>query len=220
MEDIEGVFITHEHSDHIKGLKVLLKKHSFFLFLHESIYDYLKDDLETIDSDRIILIEPDKPIEYEGVVIKPFEVSHDARMTLGFTFYSINRVLSIATDIGYVSEKLVETLKEAEFLVLESNHDEALVEVGPYPYVLKQRILGERGHLSNKNAALLIARLFKEAGNLKVVLLAHLSEHNNYPELALMSVTGLLRKEGIEVDEDLIVHVATRNQVTELYRIS
>lgn len=219
IDEIEGVFITHEHSDHISGLKILAKHHDFFLYLHQLTYDYLSELLCDVPLERIIFVEEQKPIHVGEIAIKPFEVSHDAIMTLGYNFYYEDKQLSIATDVGAITEDLVEELSQADFLVLESNHDENLVEVGPYPYLLKQRILGDQGHLSNRSAAELIVRLLNDYGKLRFVVLAHLSENNNYPELAYMHATNVLEKAGYLLGEDIVLCVARRKQITEVYQM-
>lgn len=218
MADIDAVFVTHEHSDHIKGLAVLAKRFDFSIFIARSIYLLLQEQLSHIPIERFVFIE-DGCLELDDLFIEIFSVSHDATQTFGFTFEQDGKKIGIATDIGFISDKARQALSDCDFLVLESNHDEHLVEVGRYPYILKQRILSERGHLSNKSAGEFIADLFLESGRLKYIVLAHLSQENNYPELAYLSVEQVLAKREIEVGRDVMVSVALRRQISERFRI-
>ncbi len=213
MEDIDAVFLSHIHSDHTRGLEVLFKNYSFTLYAHEDV-------LEALDLSPGRRIKPlNGPVAVEDLLIEAFELPHDAPSTQGFRLSYEDKVLSIATDLGHVPEEVASMLMPSDFLVLEANHDEELVRMGPYPYSLKRRILGDEGHLSNEDAARLISRIYKENRRLRFVMLAHLSEKNNYPELAQMSVEKILKEEGIQVGRDLLVEVASRDHCSHVYRI-
>lgn len=213
MENVVAVFISHVHSDHTRGLRVLMKRYGFILYAHASVLEAM----ELEESHRTKAIQGDVMIG--EMRIKSFPLPHDAETTLGFRIDYDEKHLGIVTDLGYVPEEVEEILLPCDFLVLESNHDENLVRMGPYPYPLKQRILGEEGHLSNEAAGELIARLYKARKKLRFVMLAHLSEKNNYPELARMSVEHVLEKEGIRPGKDLLLDVAHRDHCTAIYRI-
>lgn len=211
--DVDAVFLSHAHIDHTRGLDVLFKRHNFDLYAHESVLE----GMGLHPGRRIKALQGG--IDLNELKIESFELPHDAPVTLGFRMSYERKVLSIVTDLGHAPEEVVDMLLPSDFLVLEANHDEELVRVGPYPYSLKRRILGEEGHLSNESAARLISKIFKEERRLRFVMLAHLSEKNNYPELAKMSVEKILEEEGIEVGRDLLLDVAHRDHCTEVYRI-
>ncbi|NLY37604.1 MAG: MBL fold metallo-hydrolase [Tissierellia bacterium] len=214
IEDIDAVFLSHVHGDHTRGLEVLFRRHGFDLYAHESVLEAL----HLSPNDRVKALTGGI-VDLDALRIESFELPHDAPMTLGFRMGYNDKFLSIATDLGHVSESVMEMLRPSDFLILEANHDEELVRVGPYPYHLKRRILGQEGHLSNEAAGRLISRLYKEEKRLRFVMLAHLSEKNNYPELARISVEKILEEEGIEVGRDLILDVAHRDHCTAVYRI-
>lgn len=213
MENIEAVFISHIHSDHTRGLRVLMKRYGFILYADETVLEAL----ELEEGPRIKAIRGD--IFIGEMKVKSFKLPHDADATLGFRIDYDEKHLGIVTDLGYVPEEVEELLLSCDFLVLEANHDENLVRMGPYPYPLKRRILGEEGHLSNEAAGRLIAKIYKARKKLRFVMLAHLSEKNNYPELARMSVEHVLEEEGIRPGRDLLLDVAHRDHCTAVYRI-
>lgn len=217
MSEIQAVFISHDHSDHIKGLKTLVKQFDFDLYIDRGIYEKLKNDLKISDS-RLFFID-EMSFCYEDLLIDIVDISHDATRTFGFSFSCDEKKLSVITDVGIITESVYNTIKDSDFLVIESNHDELLVENSRYPYHLKKRILSESGHLSNRDCGKLIASLYGESKRLKVALLAHLSDENNYPDLAMLSVTRELANAGIEVGKDLLLEIAHRKQITSVYRI-
>lgn len=215
MEDVDAVFISHIHSDHTRGLEVLAKNENFnfTIYSHEDTLD----DLKVKDRDRLIPLNG--PVDIEGLLIESFFLPHDAPSTLGFRLSYDEKILSIATDLGHMPQEVFDMIKPSDFLVLESNHDEELVRMGPYPYSLKRRILGEEGHLSNEMAAQVIKDVYQSHRRLRFVMLAHLSEKNNLPELAMMTVEKTLEDQGIRVGKDLLVEVAHRDHSSGLYRI-
>lgn len=218
MEAIDAVFVTHEHSDHVRGLAVLAKGFDFKIFMAREIYAHLSDRLSHIPLERFEFIDPGE-FEWGDLTIEVFPLSHDAQAIYGYAFSQDQKKLGIATDSGYMNGEAREALWDADFLVIEANHDEHLVEAGRYPYALKQRILSDRGHLSNTMAAEFIAELFHENRRLKYCVLAHLSEENNYPELAYKSVEKVLARHEIELGKDLMISVAQRRQISERFRI-
>ncbi len=173
---IERIFLTHAHSDHTNGLRVFLKKYGPTVYLTEKMDDELQiiiDDVYYIDGD----------IEIEDLIVKPIKTSHDAADSNGYIFISNNKSLMYMTDTGYINIRNYNKLKNHDVYVLESNHDIEMLMNGKYPYHLKQRILGDKGHLSNKDCAYYLAQFTSE--KTKEVVLAHLSEHNNDPDKAL-----------------------------------
>lgn len=213
IENIKHVIISHAHSDHIKGLKVLQKKYDFKIHMHKTSYEYVYD---YIIKDRVLLFE-DRVI-IEDLNIKAVEVPHDFDKTFGFVIKNNKKTISVITDLGYIDERIMSEIKKTNFLVIEANHEEDMVHTGPYPYALKRRILGEGGHISNTVAANIIKDIYN-GGNLDIAILAHLSSTNNYPELAIMSVEGILKKNGIINGKDIIIDITYKDRATPIYRM-
>lgn len=177
--EIGGIFITHEHVDHIKGLRVLLKRFPIPVYITRRTYSGA--GLQ-VDPCLLQLIEADDRISIGDTVVESRSKLHDAADPCLFTFYYRSRKISIITDVGQPCRNVIDAVRDADIIFLESNHDEEMLTNGPYPYYLKRRISGKLGHLSNRQAASLI-RDYASA-NLEHVFLAHLSETNNTPEIA------------------------------------
>lgn len=199
-EDLSGILITHEHSDHIQGAGVLVRKYGIPIYATAETFCAMKKgkvSVGKIDDSLYRQIVPETACTIGELHVTPFSVSHDAANPVAYVFEANGKKIGMATDLGVYTEKTIEHLKDSEILYVESNHDVNMLMVGGYPYYLKQRILGEQGHLSNESAAGLLCRLYHE--KLKYVLLAHLSKENNYPDLAYETVRAeLLQLTGAE----------------------
>lgn len=193
-DGIDAIFITHEHSDHISALEVFLKKHPIPVHVSEiSAKKLLARDLPQI-SDNLVIHPPVFTEKVGGLEISSFITPHDSMGSVGYRLRFCEgdrcREIGIATDIGFVSEAVLCGLDGCESLVVESNHDVDMLKCGSYPYDLKKRILSNRGHLSNADCALLVSRLCRNGA--KNILLAHLSEENNEPEIAYDEVASAI----------------------------
>ena len=191
---IEAILITHEHSDHIKGIRVFANKYSIPVFATEKTWTKLTS-LEIKDSYKNIFV-PNKDFTIGNITISPFSTPHDAIDSCGFSFFCDNEKNTIATDLGHINEYLLSKMQESNKILLESNHDINMLKTGPYPWQLKQRILGNYGHLSNALSAQTIEYLIKNGT--KNFILGHLSEENNFPELALETVKSRLKLHDID----------------------
>ena len=186
--DLSGILVTHEHSDHIQGLGVFCRKHAIPIYATKGTLMGIKacKSLGEMPDNIFREIQADVPFEIGNLTVKPFAISHDANEPTGFRVEKEEKSVAIATDLGVYDDYVVDKLKNLNAIVLEANHDVHMLEVGPYPYPLKQRVLGSRGHLSNELSGRLLCDILHEG--LQHILLGHLSKENNYPELAYETV--------------------------------
>ena len=194
VSDIDGVLITHEHNDHISGLKKLADYVP--LYCHERTFEAIpfKKEIER----NLALADLDNGFCIKNVYIMPFRVPHDAQYPLGFCFYRNGIKAAYATDLGHVPDYIVNNLSDCHLLFIESNHDEDMLKFGSYPEALKKRILSKNGHLSNKTAGEVLKRL--AGGRLRSVILGHLSLENNRPEKARACAEDALKGMGINIE--------------------
>lgn len=218
IESVDGIFITHEHTDHIKGLPMILKKQKIPVFITEPTFEKIKTKIREEDMDQVIIVNSQTNLSIGDVAIQAFDISHDAADPKGYVFRHQDKKLSIVTDIGTMTDQIVEFITGSNFLVIEANHDVNMVMYGAYPYYLKRRILSEFGHLSNEDAAKTILKVYK-SGSLKNVVLAHLSKENNLPELAHLTVKRLLEEKGIDTDQEINLDLTYRDRIGKFYRI-
>lgn len=193
--ELQGIVVTHEHSDHVKGLGALARKYKLPVYANEATWvqlDRLIGDVE--DSQRKVMKTGDV-LEFGRMRVQSYAISHDAAEPVGYCFYDGDVKLSLATDLGYMSEKVKQQIIDSDVLVLESNHDVEMLRMGRYPWNIKRRILGDTGHLSNEAAGEALCELLTD--RTKRVYLAHLSLDHNLMDLAKMTVTGVLEDHGI-----------------------
>ncbi len=190
---IKGIFITHEHTDHIRGVDVLARKLNLPIFATKGT---AKNCFLCSDENLINTIKDNEIVRLGGMEIQAFSKFHDAAQPVSYTIRN-DKIISIITDIGHVCKNVIENVKESDMLIIESNHDLNMLETGPYPYFVKKRINSEVGHLSNLHSGLCV--LEHARPRLKNVMLAHLSEINNTPELAFNTFNSLM-KERIDVN--------------------
>ena len=188
VNDLDAVFVTHEHTDHTAGLGVLLRKKQIPVFASAGTIKGLKrtPSLGYIDDDLLFPILADFKVTVKDMSLKPMRISHDANEPLAMRVYSEGKKAGIITDLGTYDEYTLGCLQGMDILLAESNHDVRMLEVGPYPYPLKRRILSDRGHLSNENCGRMVSALLHD--NIKHIILGHLSKENNLPEIAYETV--------------------------------
>lgn len=172
-----GIFITHEHIDHIRGLPVLSRRCNVPIHATEGSAPYIG-----CEKDRVTVHPPCFCASAGDIEVTSFPTPHDSHMSVGYLLRADGLTVGVATDIGHMTDEIMSMLTECDALILESNHDIAMLEHGSYPYPLKQRILSARGHLSNDACAAALVTLTRE--RVRHVMLAHLSEENNTPEIA------------------------------------
>lgn len=186
--EIDAILITHEHSDHIKGIGVLARKYQIPLYATAGTLEGIKftSSLGSIDPDLFHTIRADEKFYIKDICVRPMRTSHDAKESCAYRLESDGKKVGIITDLGKYDDYIVDCLKNLDIIMAEANHDVRMLQVGPYPYYLKQRILSDRGHLSNENSGRLISEILHD--NVKDIFLGHLSKENNIPELAYETV--------------------------------
>ncbi len=215
---IQGILITHEHSDHVQGLGILARRYHIPIY---STYETAKSiqsikSLGAIPEELFHPIKANEPFLINDIEVEPFSTSHDASNPVCYTMKAEGKKVGLATDLGKFDDYILSKLELSEILFIEANHDVNMLMVGKYPYYLKQRILGDRGHLSNETCADLISKLIHP--NLKHILLAHLSKENNYEELAYETVCCELMNRGTDFSAQKVT-VAHREQPSEMVLI-
>ena len=184
--DVDGILITHEHSDHIAGLGVLSRKYEIPIYATKGTIEAILNCKNAPDASLFHEIQADTKVKIKDLTVNPMKISHDAAQPVAYRIGYGSSKVAVCTDLGVFNEYTVECLKGMDALLLEANHDINMLQVGPYPYYLKQRILGDRGHLSNENSGRLLNKVLCD--KTKAVVLGHLSKENNLPELAYEAV--------------------------------
>ena len=205
--EIQRVFITHAHTDHVAGLKVFLKKYHPVVYLTKKMEDELGIEIE----DKVYIDDNTSIDDLDVTVIK---TSHDAADSNGYVFSSGSKSIVYITDTGYIHVKNFDKLKNKSLYIFESNHDVRLLREGKYPYYLQQRILSDKGHLSNKDSAYYLSNFIGD--NTEKIILIHLSEENNRPEVALKTLLDTLEKKGVRVPD---IEIAMQRESTELIEL-
>lgn len=205
--DIQRIFITHTHTDHIAGLKVFLKKYHPTVYLTEKMEKELGFDID----DKVYI---DKDVSIADLDVGVVKTSHDAADSNGYIFSSLNKSIVYITDTGYIHVKNFDKLKNKSVYVFESNHDIRMLKEGKYPYYLQQRILSDKGHLSNKDSAYYLSEFIGD--NTEKIILIHLSEENNKPEVALKTLLDTLEKKNIRIPD---IEIAMQKESTELIEL-
>lgn len=217
IEDIDAVFVTHEHSDHIDGIGVLARKYNIPIYATEGTWQNMPQKVGKIPINNKKIVYADEGIILNDMRIRPFAVPHDAKEPVCYNVFYDGVKVCVATDFGHVTKSVIENIKYCSALVLESNHDVDMLKAGDYAYSLKQRILGKYGHISNETCGKLLACVMND--KLKNVFLAHLSQENNTPDLAYLTVCNTLEEFGIKVERDVVLHLAKPYGITELIKV-
>ena len=208
IEDIDAILITHEHSDHIQGLGAVSKKYDIPVFANLETWKAMEKQKEKILPKNINYFKNDEDFILNDLTIHPFSTPHDAANPCGFNIHKGKKQLSIATDLGHVTDNLLANLEKSSLILLEANYEPEMLNASRYPFKLKERIKGPHGHLSNENAGDVIAKLIHK--DLKHVVLGHLSKENNFPELAYRTVAEELMNNNLDLN-NISISVASRN---------
>lgn len=191
---IDGIFVTHEHSDHIKGLGAFSRKHNIPIYANEKTWQALDKSIGEIAEENRVIMQTGEAKDFGDLRIESVGISHDAAEPVAYTFHEGETKLSVATDLGYMSDKVRDAIMDSDVLVLESNHDIEMLRMGRYPWNIKRRILGDEGHLSNEAAGEALCDVM--TGNTRRAYLAHLSREHNQMDLARMTVQNVMDDRG------------------------
>ncbi|NLY79845.1 MAG: MBL fold metallo-hydrolase [Lysinibacillus sp.] len=217
MKNLSGILVTHEHSDHIKGLGVVARKYNLPIYANEKTWKAMEGQIGNIPLDQRFQFEMEQVQTFGSLDIESFAVSHDAADPMFYCFHENGRKLVIITDTGYVSDRMKGIIRGADSFVFESNHDINMLQMGKYPWSIKRRILSDVGHVSNEDAAIAISEVVDEKPT--HVYLSHLSKENNMKELARMTVKQTLQSYGIMEGEFLHLHDTDAEEPTNLVTV-
>lgn len=220
LKDLAGIFITHEHSDHIQGLRVISKKNNIPIYATEKTLEKIReyDKKHEIDEACYVEVIEDEAIQIHDMKIEAFRNTHDAAQPVGYRIENEKSAVAVATDLGNFSEYTLAHLRGLDAILIEANHDVRMLEVGSYPYYLKRRILSDFGHLSNERCGRLLCEILHD--DIKHILLGHISKENNYEALAYETVrteitAGLCPYQA----DDFNIHVANRDTISDIMHL-
>lgn len=211
INEIDAILVTHEHSDHVKGLATISKKFDIPVYANKQTWEAMPLIAEKTQNQNLFNIN--EKFEIGDLKVIPYSIPHDAANPCGFNIFYNNQKISIATDIGHINKEIIKKLEGSSFILLESNYDPNILSYSKYPYSLKQRIAGPNGHLSNEVAGKTISYLLNSG--LKNVMLGHLSKENNFPELAYKTVIDELYANNFD-ENKIKIGVAKRSSPSEI----
>ena len=212
-QSIEGVFITHEHTDHVKGLRVLTKKNpQWKIYASEGTGRMIRDSV--IDESNLRCFKAGSAIDVGDMRVQSIRISHDAADPVCYSITSEGTSLLIMTDTGYVPNEAAAKMRDSDIIVMEANHEVNMLKAGPYPYSLKMRILGDKGHLSNETAGETLAETMSDDSRYRKIYLAHLSRENNFPKLAFQTVKNILEENNFYPGRNFSLDVMRRDEIS------
>lgn len=215
-DDLSGILITHEHRDHTNGLLTLTKYHHLPIYTSSGTADALCRSVPGA-SEVVHILDGGQSFDLGAFTVETFPTSHDAAEPMGFALTCGGRKAAVVTDLGYVSDDVLDGVLGCHLLLCEANHDVDWLRSGPYPYYLKQRILGDKGHLSNEAGAELALKCVEQGA--KTVILAHLSAQNNTPTRALSVVGSALRSAGFDPEGEVALSAAPRSRPSQVFDV-
>ncbi len=216
INEINAILVTHEHIDHIRSIGTIAKKYNIPIYASLGTWNGIDNEKLVINVEDKNYFKIGEGFEIGDLKIMPFGTSHDAMESCGFSIEHAGKKLSVATDLGEMTNEVIGNLKQSKFVLLESNYEPEVLKSCAYPYSVKTRIAGNRGHLSNNEAGKTIAKLLEYG--LENVMLGHLSKESNFPELAYKSVENELLCQGVNIKE-LEIDVASRIEPSKVVNL-
>lgn len=213
---IKGILITHEHTDHVQGLGIFSKRFNIPVYVDKKTLDAMPKQKEKLSEENIHLFEVGDTFYINDLKISSFSIPHDAANPCGFNVYKDDKKISVATDIGHMTNDILQKLEKSSFVMLESNYDPNVLKYAPYPYQLKTRIASPTGHLSNETAGKTISHLIKTG--LQGAMLGHLSKESNFPELAYKTVVDEIISSNLDMNS-LFLEIANRDCPSKLIKL-
>lgn len=217
MKNLTGILVTHEHSDHIKGVGIVARKYNIPVYANDKTWQAMDSNIGNIPTDLRFQFNMETTKTFGSLEIESFAVSHDAADPMFYIFHEEGRKLALITDTGYVSDRMKGHIRGADAYVFESNHDVGMLQMGRYPWNTKRRILSDVGHVSNEDAAVAMSDVVFEKPT--QIYLSHLSKDNNMKDLARMSVTQTLQTCGIITGEFVHLHDTDADEPTKLVTV-
>ena len=219
-KEMAAVFVTHEHADHIKGLGVIARRFGIPVYATEATWEAIcsTSGIGDIPKDLFHPVYPDCPVTVGELEVTPFSIPHDAADPVAYRIGCGGRSAAIATDMGIYTQDIISHLQNLDVLFLEANHDVHMLEAGRYPYYLKRRILGNKGHLSNEDSGRLLSEVLHD--HMEEIVLSHLSKENNYPALAFETVSAeITMGDNPYRAKDFRISVARRDEPGDLIAV-
>ncbi|EMR05536.1 ribonuclease Z [Bhargavaea cecembensis DSE10] len=217
MKQVDGIFVTHEHSDHIRGLGVAARKYGMPIYANEKTWKAMDGLVGDIPVGQRFTFDMETVKSFGSLDIQSFAVSHDAADPMFYVFHDSGRKLALITDTGYVSDRMKGWISGADAFVFESNHDVGMLQMGRYPWNVKRRILSDVGHVSNEDAAVAMSEVVEQKETR--IYLSHLSKDNNMKDLARLSVSQTLETCGVRPGEFVHLYDTDAAEPTELVTV-
>lgn len=217
-QDVQGILVTHEHEDHVKSIRMISRIcEDARVFASRGTVNSC-EKFQYVPKDRLKYVSSQEVFNIGTIQVRAFALSHDAAEPVSYSFRSGGRQLTVVTDTGIVTDEIFQEISTADVLVLEANHEVELLQMGPYPYSVKRRILSDHGHLSNVAAGNTLSRMLdiRGGGDAPKIMLAHLSFHNNTPLQARLTVEGVLMENSFAEDRDYVMGIAGKDQLSGL----
>ncbi|MFJ6414720.1 MBL fold metallo-hydrolase [Terribacillus sp. AE2B 122] len=211
------ILVTHEHSDHIKGLGVAARKFDLPIYANEKTWKAMENSIGKIPLDHKFVFGMEETKTFGDLDVQSFGVSHDAAEPMFYAFHHEGKKVALVTDTGYVSDRVKKIVEKADAYIFEANHDVSMLQMGAYPWNVKRRILGDLGHVSNEDSALALTDLIDN--NTKRIYLAHLSRDNNMKDLARLAVGNILQERGFDLNRHIELHDTDPKTPTPIFQI-
>ena len=215
--ELDAIFLTHEHNDHIQGAGVLSKRYDIPIFANAGTWKGFLKKAKKLKDENIKVFKTNEFLNFRSMDILPIGIHHDSNEPVAYVFYLDNKKITILSDTGLVDEKMAYEIKGSDIYYMEANHDLEALKMGPYPHKLKLRVMGARGHLSNDQAAEALADAL--VGKEEKVFLSHLSETNNTPELSRLTVDNYLTQMGLDTKKDIQLEVCERYRPSKIVEL-